>query len=176
VDAVRGGYGSRGANLNTRTAYVGPTRGREDIQVYTNDKERMVRDLSRDVSHRSALEQAPPPHNAIAMGRAETRRFAPESLLYSPAGHRPTHGSKGASMNRQSSAAPCVSREQYEETCRLIRTEFEEMRGLVLTAPQAERLFDMEISTCIAIMDELVTSGFLYKTADGGYAMSVQAA
>ena len=42
---------------NTRTAYVGPTRGREDIRVYTNDKERMVRDLSRDVSPRSAIEQ-----------------------------------------------------------------------------------------------------------------------
>jgi ATP-dependent exoDNAse (exonuclease V) alpha subunit len=55
VDTDRGG-----ASLNARTAYVGPTRGREDIRVYTNDKERMVRDLSRDVSHRSAIAQAPP--------------------------------------------------------------------------------------------------------------------
>ena len=54
VDTDRGG-----ASLNQRTAYVGPTRGREDIQVYCDDKERMVRDLSRDVSHRSAIEQTP---------------------------------------------------------------------------------------------------------------------
>jgi ATP-dependent exoDNAse (exonuclease V) alpha subunit len=52
VDTDRGG-----ASLNTRTAYVGPTRGRENIRVYCNDKERMVRDLSRDVSHRSALDR-----------------------------------------------------------------------------------------------------------------------
>ena len=37
-------------------AYAGPTRGREDILIYCNDKERMLRDLSRDVSHRSGLE------------------------------------------------------------------------------------------------------------------------
>lgn len=50
VDTDRGG-----ASLNTRTVYVGPTRGREDIRVYCDDKERIVRDLSRDVSHRSAV-------------------------------------------------------------------------------------------------------------------------
>jgi hypothetical protein len=54
VDTDRGG-----ANLNDRTTYVGPTRGREDIRVYTNDEERMVRNLSREMSHRSALEQIP---------------------------------------------------------------------------------------------------------------------
>jgi hypothetical protein len=52
VDTDRGG-----GSLNNRTAYVGPTRGREDIRVYCDDKERMVRDLSRDVSQRSAIEQ-----------------------------------------------------------------------------------------------------------------------
>jgi hypothetical protein len=41
VDTDRGG-----ASLYTRTVYVGPTRGREDIRVYTNDKERMVRPQS----------------------------------------------------------------------------------------------------------------------------------
>jgi hypothetical protein len=50
VDPDRGG-----ASQNTRTAYVGPTRGREDIRVYCDEKERIVRDLSRDVSHRSAV-------------------------------------------------------------------------------------------------------------------------
>lgn len=67
VDTDRGG-----ASLNARTAYVGPTRGREDIRVYTHDKERMVRDLSRDVSHRSAIEQCPPlrkPERTLAVAR-----------------------------------------------------------------------------------------------------------
>jgi ATP-dependent exoDNAse (exonuclease V) alpha subunit len=67
VDTDRGG-----ASLNTRTASVGPTRGREDIRIYTNDKDRMVRDLSRDVSHRSAIEQAPPaqkPERSLVLAR-----------------------------------------------------------------------------------------------------------
>lgn len=51
VDTDRGG-----ASLNRRTAYVGPTRRRE-IRVYCDDKERMVRDPSRDVSHRPAIER-----------------------------------------------------------------------------------------------------------------------
>ena len=55
VDTDRGG-----ASLNSRTTYVGATRGREDIRVYCNDKERMIRDLSRDVSHQSAIEQPTP--------------------------------------------------------------------------------------------------------------------
>lgn len=62
VDTDRGG-----SSLNARTAYVGPTRGRQDILVYTDDKERMVRALSRDVSHRSALERT---HRPRTWGRA----------------------------------------------------------------------------------------------------------
>jgi conjugative relaxase-like TrwC/TraI family protein len=64
VDTDRGG-----ASLNSRTTYVGATRGREDIRVYCNDKERMIRDLSRDVSHQSAIEQPlRKPQQAIAVG------------------------------------------------------------------------------------------------------------
>jgi conjugative relaxase-like TrwC/TraI family protein len=65
VDTDRGGL-----SLNTRTAYVGPTRGREDIRVYCNDKERMIRDFSRDVSHRSAIEPpTPKPHQGLVVAR-----------------------------------------------------------------------------------------------------------
>jgi hypothetical protein len=60
-----------GASLNNRATYVGPTSGREEIRVYCNDKERMVRDLSRDVSHRSAIEQpSPKPQQSFAVGRS----------------------------------------------------------------------------------------------------------
>jgi hypothetical protein len=62
------------ANLNTRTAYVGPTRGREDIRIYCDNKFRMVRDLNRDIAQRSAIEQVPPaklqPQHMRAMARA----------------------------------------------------------------------------------------------------------
>jgi ATP-dependent exoDNAse (exonuclease V) alpha subunit len=41
---------------NRRLAYVAVSRGRYDAQVYTNDRSQLVEQLSRDVSHRSAIE------------------------------------------------------------------------------------------------------------------------
>jgi len=37
-------------------AYVAVSRGRYDAQIYTNDKSELAEHLSRDVSHRTALE------------------------------------------------------------------------------------------------------------------------
>ena len=54
---------------------MGPTRGREDIAVYCDDKARMIRNLSRDVSQRSAIEQTPPlrtQERALAVGTGVT--------------------------------------------------------------------------------------------------------
>jgi conjugative relaxase-like TrwC/TraI family protein len=46
-----------GAQLvNRRLAYVAVSRGRYDAQIYTNDKAQLGNALSREVSHRSALE------------------------------------------------------------------------------------------------------------------------
>jgi conjugative relaxase-like TrwC/TraI family protein len=42
--------------VNRRLAYVAVSRGRYDAQVYTNDKGHLAEQLSRDVSHRSAME------------------------------------------------------------------------------------------------------------------------
>jgi hypothetical protein len=42
--------------VNRRLAYVAVSRGRYDAQVYTNDKGQLADQLSRDVSHRSAIE------------------------------------------------------------------------------------------------------------------------
>ena len=42
--------------VNRRLAYVAVSRGRYDAQLYTNDKARLTEQLSRDVSHRSAIE------------------------------------------------------------------------------------------------------------------------
>src|SRR3984893_10300601 len=46
-----------GAQLvNQRLAYVAVSRGRYDAQIYTNDRAQLGEALSRDVSHRSAIE------------------------------------------------------------------------------------------------------------------------
>jgi conjugative relaxase-like TrwC/TraI family protein len=52
VDTERAGE----ALVNSRLAYVAVSRGRYDAQLYTNDKGRLGAALSRDVSHRSAIE------------------------------------------------------------------------------------------------------------------------
>jgi hypothetical protein len=43
--------------INRRLAYVAVSRARHDVRLYTNDKTRLTEQLSRDVSHRSAMEQ-----------------------------------------------------------------------------------------------------------------------
>ena len=45
--------------VNRRLAYVAVSRGRYDAQVYTNDKTHLTEQLSRDVSHRTAIEPSP---------------------------------------------------------------------------------------------------------------------
>jgi ATP-dependent exoDNAse (exonuclease V) alpha subunit len=42
--------------VNRRLAYVALSRGRYDAQIYTNDKAHLALALSRDVSHRAAIE------------------------------------------------------------------------------------------------------------------------
>ena len=42
--------------VNRRLAYVAISRGRYDAQIYTNDKGHLAEQLSRDVSHQSAIE------------------------------------------------------------------------------------------------------------------------
>jgi hypothetical protein len=46
-----------GASLvNRRLAYVALSRGRHDVQIYTNDKTQLAAALDRDASHRAAIE------------------------------------------------------------------------------------------------------------------------
>ena len=42
--------------VNRRLAYVAVSRGRYDAQLYTNDKTHLTEQVSRDVSHRSAID------------------------------------------------------------------------------------------------------------------------
>lgn len=41
--------------VNERLAYVAVSRARYDAQIYTDDQEHLAHDLSRDVSHRTAI-------------------------------------------------------------------------------------------------------------------------
>ena len=64
--------------VNQRLAYVALSRGRSDIQLYTNDKAQLAPALGRDVSHSAALEmpvapgaQAQMPEPAVARDRSQ---------------------------------------------------------------------------------------------------------
>jgi conjugative relaxase-like TrwC/TraI family protein len=50
--------------VNRRLAYVAVSRGRYDAQLYTNDKTHLTEQLSRDVSHRSAMESGREAHSS----------------------------------------------------------------------------------------------------------------
>jgi ATP-dependent exoDNAse (exonuclease V) alpha subunit len=50
--------------LNRRLAYVALSRGRNDAQIYTNDKTHLAETLSRDVAHRSAMEPSLTPESS----------------------------------------------------------------------------------------------------------------
>ena len=51
--------------LNSRMAYVAVSRGAEDAQLYTNDRENLPEALGHDVSHESAHTPAMKPEQAI---------------------------------------------------------------------------------------------------------------
>jgi hypothetical protein len=46
--------------VNSRMAYVSVSSGQHDAQIYTNDKSELGRDLSRDVSQRTATQSQEP--------------------------------------------------------------------------------------------------------------------
>jgi hypothetical protein len=50
-----------------------------------------------------------------------------------------------------------------------VRAEYGEMPGLQLTCLQACRLWQMDISTCEMVLEELVREGFLYRGRNGVY-------
>ena len=51
----------------------------------------------------------------------------------------------------------------------IIRGEYLEIPGLSLTKPQIERLWGLDTGTCEALLDSLVSSRFLRRTARDGY-------
>ena len=84
--------------VNRRLAYVAVSRGRYDAQIYTNDKSQLAETLSRDVSHRSAIDFSRASNSSMERIEASLSRITsssrpsprasigsadPPSLLYS---------------------------------------------------------------------------------------------
>lgn len=53
---------------------------------------------------------------------------------------------------------------------RLIRAEFDEMPGLVLTCAQIRRMWGLDADACVRALSRLVAEGFLVRRLDGSYA------
>ena len=56
-----------------------------------------------------------------------------------------------------------------EDLLRCIRGEFLEMPGLRLTSAQAQRLWGLDIDTCLKLLAALVDARFLLRGSDGRY-------
>ena len=57
----------------------------------------------------------------------------------------------------------------FESLAARVRGEYCEMPGLRLTLAQACRLWQLDPSTCEALLEQLVRETFLYKTLNGAY-------
>jgi hypothetical protein len=53
-----------------------------------------------------------------------------------------------------------------------VRSEYEEMPGLRLTAPQAQRLWCLDRHTCESVLSQLVEAKFLKRSTAGHYLRS----
>jgi hypothetical protein len=51
----------------------------------------------------------------------------------------------------------------------LIRAEYHEIPGLHLTKPQVQRLWNLETTTCDAVLEALEATKFLRRTGTGAY-------
>jgi hypothetical protein len=51
----------------------------------------------------------------------------------------------------------------------LIRAEYEEMPGLVLTCAQIRRMWGIDSDACCRAMSRLAAEGFVVRRADGSY-------
>lgn len=62
-----------------------------------------------------------------------------------------------------------IEERSVRESLPLVRAEYLEMPGLILTKPQVQRLWRLDPVVCDALLDELVAADFLVKTPDEAY-------
>ena len=65
-----------------------------------------------------------------------------------------------------------VSQTDLRKLAELIRGEYLELPGLSLTAPQVQRLWNLDRDTCECLLDAMVRDRFLRQTADAQYVRS----
>lgn len=58
---------------------------------------------------------------------------------------------------------------QVDDAIELIRMEYLEMPGMVLTYDQARRLWSLPADLCQRALEDLLTSRFLTQTRNGAY-------
>ncbi len=63
-----------------------------------------------------------------------------------------------------------VQRLAFHKLVERVRSEFLEMPGLRLTMPQAARLWGLDVASCEAVVEVLIRSAFLQRTASGAVA------
>ena len=66
-------------------------------------------------------------------------------------------------------AMPIATEMPLRELLQRIRGEYLEMPGLSLTAAQAQRLWSLDLPTCVELLEALVEAKFLGRTDDGKY-------
>lgn len=62
-----------------------------------------------------------------------------------------------------------LDRETQHDWIEVIRAEYLELPGLVLTKRQAQRLWTLDEDTCDALLDAMVTAKFLCKNERDAY-------
>ena len=58
---------------------------------------------------------------------------------------------------------------ELEDWLRIIRAEYLDLPGMHLTRPQVQRLWNLDIQTCTAVIEALEAEHFLRRTERGGY-------
>ena len=53
----------------------------------------------------------------------------------------------------------------------MVQAEYRDMPGLHLTKTQIQRLWHLDATACDAVLDTLVSQGFLRKTSRGAYVL-----
>ena len=59
-----------------------------------------------------------------------------------------------------------------EHSVRLVQAEYREMPGLHLTKAQIQRLWRLDSHLCETVVDALIDSGFLRRTARDSYVLN----
>jgi hypothetical protein len=62
-----------------------------------------------------------------------------------------------------------IGRDDLRKWSEVIRSEYLALPGLSLTAPQVQRLWNLNHDTCECLLDAMVRTRFLRQTADAQY-------